>query len=132
VFCLQRFKSANIYYKDKLEDLIDYPIEGLDMSKYVVSEELKEQSDLIYDLYAVSNHYGTLNFGHYTAIAKNHINGKWYDYNDSSVSEVRDDEIVSKAAYVLYYKRRHFFPEGKVDFNAIRISPENTEPVALY
>lgn len=83
VFCLQRFKSANIYYKDKLEDLISYPVEGLNMTPYVVSEDLKSKSDLIYDLYAVSNHYGTLNFGHYTAIAKNHYNGKWYDYNDS-------------------------------------------------
>ena len=36
-----------------------------------------------YDLYAVSNHYGGLGGGHYTAYGKN--NGKWYEFNDSSV-----------------------------------------------
>lgn len=45
--------------------------------------------------------------GHYTAYAKNPLSNKWYYFNDSSVSEVRDlREIVSSSAYVLFYKRR--------------------------
>ena len=39
IFCLQRFKSHNIYFKEKLEDKIVYPLENLDMTPYVVSEE---------------------------------------------------------------------------------------------
>ena len=36
----------------------------------------------VYDLYAIVNHFGNLNGGHYTAYAKN-PDGNWYDYNDS-------------------------------------------------
>ena len=41
IFCLQRFKSHGHYFKEKLEDHIIYPIEQLDMSPYVLSEEQK-------------------------------------------------------------------------------------------
>lgn len=81
---------------------------------------------MIYDLYAVSNHYGSLAFGHYTAYCKNPITGLWYDYNDSTVSEMNNpQDVVSSAAYVLYYKRRDFYPEGVVDYNAIKCIPDD-------
>ena len=60
----------------------------------------------VYDLYAISNHYGSMGGGHYTAYCRN-INGNWYDFNDSSVSEVRNpNSVITAAAYVLFYKRR--------------------------
>jgi len=31
---------------------------------------------------------GEINYGHYTADCKNPINGRWYCFNDSSVSEI--------------------------------------------
>jgi ubiquitin carboxyl-terminal hydrolase 4/11/15 len=43
---------------------------------------------IIYDLYAVSNHFGSLNGGHYTAYGYNSIANRWYEFNDSSVSSV--------------------------------------------
>lgn len=58
----------------------------------------------IYDLYAVSNHYGGLGGGHYTAYAKN--GEQWYDFNDSSVREVSRESIQGSSAYILFYKRR--------------------------
>lgn len=87
------------------------------MSPFVISEELKQEHSLMYDLYAVSNHYGSLAFGHYTAYAKNQFTGKWYDFNDSSVSELHSlSEVVSGGAYVLYYIRKDFFPDGNIDY----------------
>lgn len=41
IFCLQRFKSHNIYFKEKLEDKIIFPVENLDMTPFVVSEDQK-------------------------------------------------------------------------------------------
>lgn len=41
IFCLQRFKSHNIYFKEKLEDKIIFDMDGLDMTEFVVSENLK-------------------------------------------------------------------------------------------
>ncbi len=62
---------------------------------------------MIYDLYAVSNHYGSLNGGHYTAFCRNPIDNKWYEFDDSSVSRIDPSSAVTKAAYVLFYKRRN-------------------------
>lgn len=84
----------------------------------------------------MSNHYGSLAFGHYTAYGKNFETGKWYDYNDSSVSEVHsyhgDNSVVTKDAYVLYYIRKDFFPDGKIDFNLVKIGLENDTNTVQY
>jgi ubiquitin carboxyl-terminal hydrolase 4/11/15 len=60
----------------------------------------------IYDLYAVSNHFGSLNGGHYTAFCQNSLDKKWYEFDDSSVSSISASSAVTKAAYVLFYRRR--------------------------
>jgi len=72
--------------------------------KYPEQVVITSSNDPIYDLYAVSNHYGGLGGGHYTAYAKN--NDKWYDFNDSSVRSVSESSIVGSGAYILFYKRR--------------------------
>lgn len=41
---------------------------GLDMSRFTLGKDDKEGS--IYDLFAVANHSGTVNFGHYTAFGR--------------------------------------------------------------
>ena len=98
------------------------------MTSFVVSNESKQQNAQIYDLYAVSNHYGSLAFGHYTAYCKNAKTNKWYDFNDSSVSALDDgDSVCTGAAYVLYYKRRDFFPDNQIDFNSIKLKPDDQE-----
>jgi len=53
----------------KIEVDVDFPLEGLDMSKHV--DGMQKQENLIYDCYAISNHYGNMGFGHYTAFIKN-------------------------------------------------------------
>jgi len=75
------------------------------MEPFVLQESAK-RGQVIYDLYAVSNHYGSLNGGHYTAYCKNPVYNKWYEFDDSSVSSIDPGSAVSKAAYVLFYKRR--------------------------
>lgn len=98
---LKRFKQTG-YFSSKNNKCIVFPLEGFDMSPYSLG------SQGIYDLYAVSNHYGSLGGGHYTAYGKNNFNGQWYHFDDSSVSQVRNTEesIVGSAAYVLFYKKR--------------------------
>ena len=58
-----------------------------------------------YELYAVSNHLGTMNGGHYTAYAKNPISGSWFDFDDTLVTKIAKEKIVSKYGYVLFYRR---------------------------
>ena len=64
----------------------------------------------VYDLVSIANHSGGLNGGHYWAYAKG-TNGKWYEYNDSDVSEIRSDILVSSTAYYLVYVKRKISSE---------------------
>ncbi|XP_035283172.1 ubiquitin carboxyl-terminal hydrolase 15-like isoform X2 [Anguilla anguilla] len=102
---LKRF-SYSRYMRDKLDFLVDFPLRDLDMSEFLINPNT---GPCTYDLIAVSNHYGGLGGGHYTAFAKNKDNDKWYYFDDSSVSPASEDQIVSKAAYVLFYQRRDTF-----------------------
>ncbi|KAK5708444.1 hypothetical protein LTR97_000985 [Elasticomyces elasticus] len=106
---MKRF-GGNRSFRDKIDVLVDYPIEGLDMTKKVGNKE--DGKEYIYDLFAVDNHFGGLGGGHYTAFAKNFYNGQWYDYNDSSVSPLGDGKLRSAAAYLLFYRRRSETPLG--------------------
>uniref|UniRef100_A0A3Q3R0Y4 Ubiquitin carboxyl-terminal hydrolase n=1 Tax=Monopterus albus TaxID=43700 RepID=A0A3Q3R0Y4_MONAL len=99
---LKRF-SYNRCWRDKLDTVVDFPIRDLNMSEFVCDPKA---GPYIYDLIAVSNHYGGMGGGHYTAYGKNKVDGKWYYFDDSSVSPASEDQIVTKAAYVLFYQRR--------------------------
>jgi ubiquitin C-terminal hydrolase len=33
--------------------------------------------------------------------------GKWYEFDDSTVSSVDPGSVITKAAYVLFYKKRN-------------------------
>jgi ubiquitin carboxyl-terminal hydrolase 4/11/15 len=78
---LKRF-SGHRSFRDKIEELIDFPVEGLDLSGKV---GFPEDKDLTYDLFAVDNHFGGLGGGHYTATAQNFFDKQWYDYNGRSI-----------------------------------------------
>merc|ERR1712240_530669 len=102
VIHLKRF-SYNRYWRDKIDTVIDFPTKGLDMTQYVINSQ---HGVAIYDLLAVSNHYGGMGGGHYTAYAQNKIDNNWYYFDDSSVTQTNEEAVVTKAAYVLFYQRR--------------------------
>ena len=100
IICFKRFIKKSTYWERNDENII-FPINYLDMKEFIVGPD-KEHS--IYDLFAVSQHYGGTGFGHYTAVCKNV--DKWYSYNDSSVHQTSESDIISSSAYVLFYRRR--------------------------
>ena len=91
------------------------------MSSYVlgnVNDDGSFKEQLIYDCYAISNHYGNMGFGHYTAFAKNPIDNKWYEFDNSRVIKVQIDaleNIVTNAAYNLFYRRRDWHQKNMTD-----------------
>ncbi len=101
---LKRFRIRNgikgQQFGRKNEVFISYPINNLDLSDYVIGPN-KEKA--FYNLYGVVEHFGGLSQGHYIAKCKNL--GKWYQFNDSEVEEINDN-IVTKNAYLLFYKRK--------------------------
>uniref|UniRef100_A0A8C7W8Y6 Ubiquitin carboxyl-terminal hydrolase n=1 Tax=Oncorhynchus mykiss TaxID=8022 RepID=A0A8C7W8Y6_ONCMY len=91
---LKRF-SYTKYSREKLDIIVDFPLR-----LHFSSPPSR------YDLIAVSNHYGGLRDGHYTSYARNKDNGQWYYFDDSKVTYAREEQIVTNAAYLLFYHRQ--------------------------
>lgn len=108
VIQLKRFIRYNECYMRKLDTTVNYPSE-IDISQYLAGPQHNEK--MIYRLYAVSEHSGSLNGGHYTAHAKvskkdmSEEGGKWYSFNDSYVSKSSKSAAHNSGAYVLFYER---------------------------
>jgi ubiquitin carboxyl-terminal hydrolase 4/11 len=130
IVSLKRFKqskSTSRYYimggggNKKLDTKVDFPLTGLDMSPFVLSATQKKKP-LVYDCFAVSNHYGSVGGGHYTAYAQNFATKKWYEFDDSRVMPLAETkEVVSSAAYNLFYRLRdHVEDLEHLDFESIR------------
>ena len=74
----------------------------LDIAQYTA----KTSTSTMYDLYAVIVHKGhTCTSGHYTCYVKA-ANGKWFNMNDSFVSEVSFSKVRKDEAYVLFYSKK--------------------------
>ena len=108
----KRFHYKNPLYSSKVSDLVEYPLEGLDLGDFCVGGTFNGKKP-IYDLYAVSNHYGRMGFGHYTAFARRSTDttstdgqNQWFEFDDSRVRQVPSSKVVSEAAYLLFYKQR--------------------------
>ena len=119
------FSGQEIQISKKM-DLVDFPIENLDLSKYVVGYNARKY---IYDLYGVVNHIGDVEGGHYTAFVLGQGPGqgpgpgpgsveglvpgspeqekKWYHCNDDRIEMVKDArQIITPMAYVFFYRIR--------------------------
>ena len=96
---IKRFNHSN-----KINTKVNFPLTDLDLSNYIIS---KDNQKIKYDLFAVANHYGSLHYGHYTALCKNSIKNRWFEYNDSVITEINDvSKIISQNAYVLFYRQK--------------------------
>jgi len=103
---LKRFIQDRRYYSSRKNNvLVKFPIDNLDLTEVIIGDKSEEK--YIYNLYAISNHSGSTSGGHYTAFVKNDKDGKWYDCNDSFVSEVSENNIITSSAYLLFYERCH-------------------------
>ncbi len=95
---LKRFNNRN----QKNNKFIDTPLTNLDLSPYVIGYN---KDSYKYDLYGVSNHMGGVHGGHYTAHVKN-ANNKWYLFNDTQVSEIKEENVVGINAYCFFYRKK--------------------------
>ncbi|XP_041713556.2 ubiquitin carboxyl-terminal hydrolase 8 isoform X2 [Coregonus clupeaformis] len=96
---LKRF-SFEGRWKQKLQTTVDFPLENLDVSQYVIGPRASLKR---YNLFGVSNHYGGLDGGHYTAYCKNAVKQRWYKFDDHEVSEISTSTVKSSAAYIFFY-----------------------------
>jgi ubiquitin carboxyl-terminal hydrolase 8 len=100
VINLSRFSPLG----QKIQHIIDFPINNLDMSSYVSGYNSKEY---VYELYGIVNHLGNMNNGHYTAFVKNSQN-QWYHYDDEVIQKVSNEsQLKTPHAYCLFYRQKN-------------------------
>lgn len=90
----------------KLNNLVQFPKDNVyfheisDVNKNGVNK-------LPYELYGVVHHMGGTDGGHYIATTRNPLNGVWYKFDDSNVTEINDDSfIISRSSYILFYQKK--------------------------
>ena len=141
VIILKRFEfDYNTMLKYKLNKYFEFPFK-LDMKEYLA--ENHNETNTEYELAGITIHYGVADFGHYYDLIKG-PDGKWYKFNDISVSEFKEEDIAKEAygekdiydedsskekesgknnAYILFYK--------KTDFNQSHIDKNMKNELAL-
>ncbi|KAL0396506.1 UNVERIFIED_CONTAM: Ubiquitin carboxyl-terminal hydrolase 17 [Sesamum calycinum] len=98
---LKRFRSSNL---EKLNKLVQFP-DILNLTPYMSGMGDKYP---IYDLYAVVVHLTPMNAaytGHYICYVKD-FRGEWFRIDDSRVTHVDLETVLSTEAYILFYARR--------------------------
>ncbi|XP_019436178.1 PREDICTED: ubiquitin carboxyl-terminal hydrolase 18-like [Lupinus angustifolius] len=129
---LKRFQSGRF---GKLNKRVSFP-ETLNLNPYM--SEAGDGSD-IYKLYAVVVHIDMLNasfFGHYICYIKD-FQGNWYMVDDSEVSSVELEEVLSQGAYMLLYSRctprpssfqvKTTEPSRKAEIQSVKVEPDQTK-----
>ena len=94
-------RSEARYVRRKIADEVTFPTRGLDL-RSVASDE-----SAVYDLVCVCNHSGTADRGHYYAYCCDEFDGtrRWFAYNDDLVMEMKESQVVTSDAYLLFYRR---------------------------
>ena len=110
---LKRF-SSDPQSNTKISTLVEYPLKNFDLSAYVTNP--KKGRTIPYDLVAVSNHWGSLSGGHYTAYGKIAQTNDWYDYNDKRVEQVDISQVKkNQDAYILIYQQQQITYKSRAE-----------------
>ena len=99
--CIWKLPSILVLHHNRFEDsdglrknqsYIGFHLEGLDMGRFGENPAPKM------NLYGVSNHYGTMHGGHYTAYSK--PCDRWYNQDDHKITQISASTVCSSAAYI--------------------------------
>lgn len=93
----KRFNNSN----RKINTLITTPLIDVDFSQYVIGYD---KNSFKYELFGICNHHGGCLGGHYTSFVKN-ANNKWYHFNDTNVTEISAEQLITNKAYCYFYRK---------------------------
>jgi len=128
-FHLKRFEHSAKYHK-KISTYISFP-QFLDMTQFtsayrdgnnyardpftlsereasggrMSTEQLLENSKNKYALFAVVNHQGTIEGGHYTCFVRQQ-NGQWFKCDDHLITKASLTDVLSSEGYLLFYHKQ--------------------------
>lgn len=95
--------------KRKIATKVEFPLTDLDVTELVHPDARKEGETFLYDLVAVCNHMGNVDYGHYIAFCRDDNDGepKWFEYDDERVTLMRPEDVITEGAYMLIYQRKN-------------------------
>ncbi|XP_067005942.1 ubiquitin carboxyl-terminal hydrolase 22 isoform X2 [Anabrus simplex] len=115
-FHLKRFEHSSRFHK-KISTFIAFP-EHLDMTPFMshsrnhnnnnngqCTNSSSLHSDNRYSLFAVINHVGSLDAGHYTAFIRQQ-RGQWYKCDDHLITKANLQEVLDSEGYLLFYHKQ--------------------------
>lgn len=104
--------SLGRFYNDgfsrKKQNMVDFDLTNVNLGGYATgcSGQLNRYDN--FTLYGVSNHFGSLESGHYTAFCYSQVYQKWHKYDDTEVYEMdNSNDVKSPAAYILFYSAQN-------------------------
>ena len=97
---IQRFYNAGMWRKKQCN--VEFPLDNLNMEPYIINKEARHRNHR-YQLYAVVNHFGCMEGGHYTAFCRATAHGRWHRFNDHEVNQINSGAVQSSASYILFY-----------------------------
>ena len=74
----------------------------MDIKDYI-EKDFRNNLITTYNLNAVINHIGDVNFGHYYSFIKLYNKNAWYEFNDTEINYIGEKNLDVKNAYVLVY-----------------------------
>ncbi|ELV13999.1 Ubiquitin carboxyl-terminal hydrolase 22, partial [Tupaia chinensis] len=114
-FHLKRFEhSAKL--RRKITTYVSFPLE-LDMTPFMASSKESRMngqyqqptdslnSDNKYSLFAVVNHQGTLESGHYTSFIRQHKD-QWFKCDDAIITKASIKDVLDSEGYLLFYHKQ--------------------------
>ena len=98
---LKRFvQHPRLHIWVKQDSPIKFPINEFDIGHYSINSSEKDKK---YELFAVSNHSGGTDHGHYTAFCVR--DGEWFEFDDEFVQRVENEnQVCTRNGYVLFYR----------------------------
>ncbi|KAK1793810.1 hypothetical protein P4O66_001536 [Electrophorus voltai] len=114
-FHLKRFEhSAKL--RRKISTYVSFPLE-LDMTPFMASSKESRMNgqyqqpvdslnnDNKYSLFAVVNHQGTLESGHYTTFIRQHKD-QWFKCDDAIITKASIKDVLDSEGYLLFYHKQ--------------------------
>lgn len=110
VLCIQLKRYEHTVGAAKVDTRVQFPL-VVDVRDCCVeahdddtSEEPKDPTMFLYDLFTVVVHEGTLTSGHYTNFSR--WKQQWYRFDDDKVTRATLAQVLGCKAYQLFYVRR--------------------------
>lgn len=107
---LKRFEQTATGSRSKVTTPVSFP-KTLDMGPFMssarntsLSPEFCDSAHYKYELFAVVNHMGNLQSGHYTSFIRQ--TSSWFRCDDSLITKASIEQVLNSEAYLLFYHKK--------------------------